>query len=473
MCTRRFALRNKAPFVNGAARLDDARMWRRACAFVLVGFAAARADTTKQVLDGVTLITRTTATPNVIHILKIDMTTPGVSLGSTASGGRQKKTSAFATAAGASAAINGDLFSYSTYATTGIAAGAHAKWADTSDNNYSANIAFGDTSRVEIHDAAQILAYDATWMKGIVSGHPQLVKAGVAITTNPASPACPTRNPRTAVGLSQDKKTVYMVVVDGRSTASAGMTCTELATLMKGLGAYQAINLDGGGSSTMYLKGTGILNKPSDGTERVVANHLAVYAPKLGTIGTLQGVVYEEPDRAKVLAGASVSLGDATVTTDDAGHYELDSVPGPAKLTVKLPRYAPANLDVTVAMGQVKSVDIGLMIDPTSDFDGDGVPDVRDVCTEVPDPEQLDTDRDGLGDACDLDDDGDALADEDDNCPTVVNADQADENADGVGDACVPGSGGCAVAPGTPWLVLVSVLVLGRRRRRRPRPNRS
>src|SRR6185436_3766159 len=101
----------------------------------------------------------------------------------------------------------------------------------------SANIAFGDDSRVEIHDATEMLTFDSTWMKGIVSGHPQLVKAGVAITTNPASPACPTRNPRTAVGLSQDHKTVYMVVVDGRTTASVGVTCTELAALMKGLGA--------------------------------------------------------------------------------------------------------------------------------------------------------------------------------------------------------------------------------------------
>src|SRR5215470_10524492 len=103
---------------------------------VLAAGPAHAGDTTKQVFDGVTMITRTTSGPNnVIHILKIDMTTPGVSLGATASSARQQRTSSFATAAGAAAATNGDLFSYTTYATTGLAAGGHAKWADTRDTS--------------------------------------------------------------------------------------------------------------------------------------------------------------------------------------------------------------------------------------------------------------------------------------------------------------------------------------------------
>ena len=432
----------------------------------------AHGDVTKPVFDGVTMITRTTSAPsNVIHILEIDMTTPGVSLGSTTSSAREQRTSSFATAAGAAAAINGDLFSYATYATSGLAAGGHAKWADTSDDTSSANIAFSDGPRVEIHNAAETLTFDAAWMKGVVSGHPQLVKAGVKLATNPSSPACPTRNPRTAVGLSQDGKTVFMVVVDGRTTASVGMTCTELATLMLGLGAYQAINLDGGGSTTMYLKGTGVVNHPSDGTERIVGNHLAVYAPKLGTIGTVKGLVYEEPDHTHFLVGASVSLAGATVTTDDTGHYELDGVPGPAMVKALRPGYAASSVTVTITKGGTITADIGLTIDPTADFDGDGVPDASDVCTEVADPDQLDTDGDGLGDACDLDDDGDGIADEDDNCPLVANPDQADQDADGVGDVCTPdkGGGGCATTGGTPGLPVVlvgAVSMLGLRRRR-------
>jgi exopolysaccharide biosynthesis protein len=429
-------------------------------------------DVTKDVADGVTMITRTTSGPNnVIHVLVVDMTKPGVSLGATASSARKQRTSSFASAAGAAAAINGDLFSYTTYATTGLAAGGHMKWADTKDTSSSANIAFSDGARVEIHDAAETLAFDSTWMKGVVSGHPQLVKAGVKLATNPASPACPTRNPRTAVGLSQDGTKVYMVVVDGRTTASVGMTCTELATLMKGLGAYQAINLDGGGSTTMVLRGTGIVNHPSDGAERVVANHLAVYAPKLGTVGTVKGLVYEEADPTHVLSGASVTLANATVTTDDTGHYELDGVPGADTLAVMRPGYATAAVTVTITKGGTITADIGLAIDPTADFDGDGVADARDTCAEVADPEQLDADGDGIGDACDLDDDADGVADEDDNCPVVPNADQADDDTDGIGDVCVT-SGGCSTTGSSSWLtaLLAGALWMCRKRRRRLTP---
>jgi thrombospondin type 3 repeat protein len=74
-----------------------------------------------------------------------------------------------------------------------------------------------------------------------------------------------------------------------------------------------------------------------------------------------------------------------------------------------------------------------------ADADADGVVDTADNCPVVANPDQADTDADGLGNACDPDDDNDGFADDDDNCPLTANPDQADADGDGVGDACDPG----------------------------------
>jgi hypothetical protein len=77
---------------------------------------------------------------------------------------------------------------------------------------------------------------------------------------------------------------------------------------------------------------------------------------------------------------------------------------------------------------------------PPSDFDTDGIADDNDNCPVTPNPDQVDSNTDGIGDACtpeiniDFDDDG--IADVDDNCPLTPNSDQADADLNGVGDAC-------------------------------------
>lgn len=90
-------------------------------------------------------------------------------------------------------------------------------------------------------------------------------------------------NPRTAVGISEDGKKVWLIVVDGRSARSRGFTFKELAEYFhEEIGAYKAINLDGGGSSAMVVKRPGteyltVVNRPSDGSERRVPNGLGVF----------------------------------------------------------------------------------------------------------------------------------------------------------------------------------------------------
>ncbi len=89
------------------------------------------------------------------------------------------------------------------------------------------------------------------------------------------------RHPRTAVGVSADGRTLVLLAVDGRRPGhSVGLTLPELADLMIELGAHDALALDGGGSTSFYLKrpdGSVVTNQPSDGEWRPVANHLGVW----------------------------------------------------------------------------------------------------------------------------------------------------------------------------------------------------
>jgi exopolysaccharide biosynthesis protein len=74
------------------------------------------------------------------------------------------------------------------------------------------------------------------------------------------------RHPRTCACVTNDKK-LLLITVDGRSAESFGMTLAELRTIAKALDCKDAINFDGGGSTTMYIKGqpeSGVVNYPSD-----------------------------------------------------------------------------------------------------------------------------------------------------------------------------------------------------------------
>ncbi|MBK7099401.1 MAG: phosphodiester glycosidase family protein [Sphingobacteriales bacterium] len=83
------------------------------------------------------------------------------------------------------------------------------------------------------------------------------------------------RHPRTCVGIKPNGK-VIMIVVDGRNANSAGMSLFELAKIMAWLGCTSAINFDGGGSSTLWIKQKGVINYPSDNGKWDRAGHRKV-----------------------------------------------------------------------------------------------------------------------------------------------------------------------------------------------------
>ena len=79
------------------------------------------------------------------------------------------------------------------------------------------------------------------------------------------------RHPRTAIGFNADSTRLYFVVVDGRHLTSVGVTLREMKGIFDALGAVNAVNLDGGGSSCILVNDE-VLNHPSDGPVRAVGN---------------------------------------------------------------------------------------------------------------------------------------------------------------------------------------------------------
>jgi hypothetical protein len=124
-----------------------------------------------------------------------------------------------------------------------------------------------------------------------VSGLPFLLSGGKSLVGGEDSVGYNTElHPRTAVGVDRTERTLILMLVDGRQpNYSEGVSLGELADLLLEYGAYHAINLDGGGSSTLVIEGTDgaplVLNSPIHGRipgrERPIANQLGVYAPAL------------------------------------------------------------------------------------------------------------------------------------------------------------------------------------------------
>lgn len=189
------------------------------------------------------------------------------------------ETSDIAAQNGAILAINGDYYGFRE---TGIVVRNGVAWRDAGARE---GLAFYRDGHVELYDetatSADALVDAGVW--NTLSFGPALVADGevldgiddVEVDTNFGNHSIQGDQPRTAIGVIADNH-LLLVVVDGRSAGySAGATMTELATLMKGLGAVTAYNIDGGGSSTMFFDGE-VVNRPSNGGERGTSDILYV-----------------------------------------------------------------------------------------------------------------------------------------------------------------------------------------------------
>ena len=227
---------------------------------------------------GIRHLHRSTPAPAEFHALVVDLSAPGVAIRCTPPRERWKSTSAYGRDAHLAAAMNGGFWGLFGQGAQGLAAGGGTVW--SSDDEELGFFAFGRDGRAWISRPADVVQAGSRGVTDAVSGRPLIVDRGRASDELATFPRTYSREPRSAVGVSQDGRTVYLITVDGRRATSHGGTLVEMAELLVELGAYRGINLDGGSSTTMFVANEGgIVNRPSRGWEREVVNHIGVEAP--------------------------------------------------------------------------------------------------------------------------------------------------------------------------------------------------
>lgn len=150
---------------------------------------------------------------------------------------------------------------------------------------------------------------DLNNIKTAISGGSKILNNGIAAEKSSASVSPNSRQPRTAIGITEDRKNIILMVVDGRNH-SIGATQNEMADLLLEYGAYNAMNFDGGGSSTMVVKTiddqwVNVKNTLSDGSQRRIINGFGVF--NNSAKGNMVELVVK-PEQEKVFKGTPVKI---------------------------------------------------------------------------------------------------------------------------------------------------------------------
>jgi exopolysaccharide biosynthesis protein len=227
------------------------------------------------------------------YVLRIDLKAPGVAFITTPQSGpletTSETTSQFAASQRVRVAINTNFFAPCCNAFAEpknvigllVSKGKVVSSPDGEPGQSQAVLAITRDNHAVITDAGSV---NLARVYNAVAGSAIVVKDGEDVTaTNPSQGDPLNPNPRTLAGLSADGRFLYLVVIDGRVPGySLGTTNAQSAALMLALGCYNALNLDGGGSSELVradkLGKPFVVNNPSGGAERFSAAALGVYA---------------------------------------------------------------------------------------------------------------------------------------------------------------------------------------------------
>jgi hypothetical protein len=245
-------------------------------------------------------------------------------------------TSHYLLANGMQAAINGQWFAPCCTGTDGTA---EELWGLAMSSNVivssQENVTYSTAMLISSNNAAMMVgtnwpATNTTAIWTALSGKNALLYRGAYVGTNDSVA------PRSALGLSQDKRYLILLVIDGRQPGySDGAADIDTAAWLSCGGAYDGLMLDGGGSSTLVVSdgngGAAVLNRPVHnnvpGLERAVGNHLGVYAQPLpgpALVSLTQGREEKASPRALVASSGNFNTApNLTITSLGAGRNRL------------------------------------------------------------------------------------------------------------------------------------------------------
>lgn len=218
--------------------------------------------------------------PYIAHIVIIELDKKNIRLMVTPKQGLGQTTSSFLQSYGLALAINGDGW-WNEFDPAGFAVSDGEVYSEASQEP---TIYILKNGRVKIGGNAP-----ERNLLHAISGSHLLVKNGQISerirTCGSTEEFCQNLAPRTSVGISAGNYLIIVVVEGPPSEPRGALTLEELAELHLELGSLSAIAMDGGGSTTLVVRDGSearILNSPTDGSERTVANHLGIYAPSPG-----------------------------------------------------------------------------------------------------------------------------------------------------------------------------------------------
>lgn len=212
------------------------------------------------------------------HIVRVDLSCKNVSLIGSDKSDNGTTVSEFAKKHQAEIAINANFF-WKDFTPIGLVVSNGKRWSKYGDTRSRVLFGCDKANKCFIEDKNKVTQQHSKWQLTIAGWHwfnqqtekfecAQNDKVGCdqSIFTK--------KHPRTLIGINESKNWLYLVVVEGRQLSFQGVTLDELASVAKKLALTKAVNLDGGGSSTMVVNGKRVNSLPLlQGEERKVANH--------------------------------------------------------------------------------------------------------------------------------------------------------------------------------------------------------